>query len=183
MKRRDLLKQGGLLLSFTVAGQIILASPAQAKAGAWPLQTLSPELAQTAEILAEAIAPGARAGGIVHFLDQQLSQKNDTDCLLMIRYLGVPQPFTDFYSAAFKAVNLAAQGRYNKPLAKLSEEQLEELVSLIATDAIEHWQGPPSSFFYFVFRADAVDVTYGTQAAFAELNIPYMAHITPDKPW
>lgn len=183
MKRRDLIKQGGLLLSFTVAGQSILASPAQAKAGAWPLQTLSPEQAQTAEILAEAIVPGARTGGIVHFLDQQLSQQDDVDCLLMIRYLGVSPPFKNFYAAAFKAVNSAAQSRYNKPLAELNESQLEELVSLMATDAIEHWQGPPSSFFYFVFRSDAVDVTYGTQAAFAQLNIPYMAHITPDKPW
>jgi hypothetical protein len=183
MKRRNFIKQSGLLLSFGVAGQSILMSPAQARINNLPLQTLNKAQANTVEILAEAIVPGAAQSGLLHFLDHQLSQPSDADCLLMIRYLGVPPPFNSFYLAALGATEIAAHKHFDKPLSELSKTQLEQFVGLLASDSLSPWQGPPASFFYFVLRSDAVDVTYGTESAFEELNIPYMAHIRPPKNW
>ena len=46
------------------------------------------------------------------------------------------------------------------------------------------WQGPPAAgFVYFLLRSDAVDVVYGTVEGYAELGIPYQAHIMPLKRW
>ena len=45
-------------------------------------------------------------------------------------------------------------------------------------------QAPPAAgFVYFVLRSDAVDVVYGTVEGYAELGIPYQAHIMPLKRW
>ena len=43
--------------------------------------------------------------------------------------------------------------------------------------------GPPASYVMFLLRADALDVVYGTQAGFAQLGIPYSAHILPEANW
>jgi hypothetical protein len=45
------------------------------------------------------------------------------------------------------------------------------------------WHDPPPPFFYFVSRADAVDVVYGTLEGFRRLRVPYLAHIRPTEPW
>jgi hypothetical protein len=53
----------------------------------------------------------------------------------------------------------------------------------MAQDKLPDWQGLPASLVYFVLRADALDVRYGTQQGFTDLNIPYMAHIAPVTQW
>ncbi len=45
------------------------------------------------------------------------------------------------------------------------------------------WMGPPASYAFFVLRADALDVAYGTPEGFATLDIPYAAHIHPEPVW
>jgi hypothetical protein len=53
----------------------------------------------------------------------------------------------------------------------------------MATDAVTDWAGPPASYAFFVLRADALDVTYGTPEGFSTLDIPYSAHIQPEAYW
>jgi hypothetical protein len=48
---------------------------------------------------------------------------------------------------------------------------------------IEGWTGRPAAIAYAVFRADAVDVVYGTMEGYEALGIPYMPHIPPEKRW
>jgi hypothetical protein len=68
-------------------------------------------------------------------------------------------------------------------MAALSPEQSAELVRKMSGGSVSGWQGPPAPFFYFVMRSDAVDVTYGTEAGFAALDVPYMPHIAPPSRW
>ena len=67
--------------------------------------------------------------------------------------------------------------------AEVAAEKRAEFVEQIRQKVPEGWSGPPSPFFYFVSRGDAVDVTYGTVEGFERLGIPYMPHIVPIKRW
>jgi len=68
-------------------------------------------------------------------------------------------------------------------LAALPQEKRNDFVEQFRQKVPDGWSGPPSPFFYFVSRADAVDVFYGTVEGFARLGIPYMPHIAPLKRW
>lgn len=180
--RRDFVKSGGMTLGFMVAGEILRLSPAQAYERGLQHHALSVAEVETLEALAEAIVPGAKQAGISYYLDAQLSAPTE-DCLLMLKYLGVPPPFLPFYRSALQAVDQAAQGLFQRACSVLSTEQLNELVDKIASGQLGAWSGPPSGLVFFVLRSDACDVVYGTEAGFEQLGIPYMAHIVPDKPW
>ena len=57
------------------------------------------------------------------------------------------------------------------------------LVDALWRGDIAPWDGPPPPLFYMMVRSDAVDVVYGTQEGFDELNVPYLAHIVPPEKW
>jgi hypothetical protein len=103
--------------------------------------------------------------------------------MLMIKYLGVPAPFADFYLGGLRAADALARAVHGKGFAGLTHEQATGLVSKMAAGQVEGWQGPPVGLFYFVLRSDSVDVVYGTQAGFEQLGVPYMAHIEPPTRW
>jgi hypothetical protein len=181
-RRRQLLKGAGLVLAYVVGGKTVMLSPAQARAKGMPLDALSSAQNSTLESLAEALVPGSKTAGISHYIDKQLTATT-SECLLMLRYLGVAPPFSGFYSAALTAAEKFAHSQFGISSSKLNGEQAELWVQQMASDGVENWQGPPASFFYFVLRADATDVTYGTQQGFAKLGIPYSAHIQPKQDW
>ncbi len=165
-----------------MAGQTVWLTPAQAYAKQLPYKRLTNTEASTAELLADTMVPGARVAGIAHYLDAQLDAAGD-DCLLMIKYLGVPAPYDSFYLAALQAAHQLAHAKYGKPWPALSENQQETLTGLIATGDVSDWQGPPPGFFFFVLRADASDVVYGTVSGHANIDFPHMAHIQPVQEW
>ena len=66
---------------------------------------------------------------------------------------------------------------------ELAADKRAEFVEQIRQKVPEDWSGPPSPFFYFVSRGDAIDVYYGTVEGFERLGIPYMPHIIPIKRW
>ena len=115
--------------------------------------------------------PGAADAGLAAFVDAQLAA--GTGSKLMAKYVGVPvEQQSGFYSAALDAVHEA-----------LETTAVDELVGAMASDQVADWQGPPASYVYFLLRADALDVTYGTEQGFADLTIPYNAHIAPETTW
>lgn len=176
--RRQFLKAGGVTISCVVAGKAVLLSPAEAYAKSLDYQTLSATEVAALEALAEAIVPGATKAGIAHYIDSQLSV-DPKDTLLMLKYL-VPPPFAGFYQASLAS---ADKLRGDKAWIELSDEAMMQIIGQIATDQAPDWQGPPASFFYFVFRSDAVDVVYGTPEGSDQLGIPYRAHIRPEANW
>jgi hypothetical protein len=134
------------------------------------------------EALGEVLLPGSAAEGLAHFIDHQLSGPA-ANSMLMIKYLGMPAPFVDFYRSGLKAIDAAAMNRFKKNLTVLSADDASTLAGQMAAGEIPNWAGPPAALFYFVLRNDAVDVTYGTQAGFEKLNVPYMPHILPPSRW
>jgi hypothetical protein len=183
MDRRNFLRQVGLgVVSVAAAGGSILLTPREARAQDAPLTVLSRREGQLLEALGEALVPGAKEAGLVHFVDYHLGLP-PADCLLMLRYLDVPPPFAPFYQSCIANADSHSTRTFGKSMDGLSESQLEELIASIAQDSPTDWQGYPSPLFYFTLRADAVDVVYGTEDGFEKLGVPYMAHIAPPSQW
>jgi hypothetical protein len=181
--RRRFLGGAGLgLLAFQVGGASVLLTPRAARAQQVPFRVLTPEQARVVESLGDVLVPGAAAAGLAHYLDQQLAAP-PPDSLLMIRYLDVPPPYAAFYAPCLAAVDSAARVRHERPFHELDAAQRDAFVQSMQKQDPEGWRGPPAPFFYFVFRADAVDVVYGTQEGYAKLGVPYMAHIAPPSNW
>ncbi len=182
MKRRNFIKHTGQCLLFTVGGASLWLTPAAARVSKVPLKVLSPEQQQQIDALGDGLAKGAKAAGLSHFIDNQLARPL-AESLLMIRYLGVPHPFTDFYRSGLANADAWALSRFKRPIIALNKTQLDQLIGDLARDKVTGWQGAPASFFYFVLRADAVDMAYGTVQGFQALNTPYLAHIKPETTW
>ncbi len=181
--RRQFLKSSGIALSVIVGGELLRVSPRRAQAAALPYQVLTEQEVATLQGLAEAIVPGAREAGISHYIDKQLGAAAQ-DCLLMLKYLGVPfTDFIEFYRGGLRNADGLAQLRFSLPWCKLSAEQAHNLVVEMNSNTEIKWNGPPAPFFFFVLRADASDVVYGTEQGFDQLDMPYMAHISPPQAW
>ena len=183
LSRRHFVATGSAgLLTFMVGGCEQQLTPGEAKQQRAELKVLSLSETQTLDALAEQLVPGASEAGIEYFLDHQLAAPADQQ-LLMMKYLGVPQPWQEFYAGGLRGMNGAANSLYKKNYLDLSADQQLELASKLAAGSIADWDGPPQAFFYFVLRSDAVDVVYGTEAGFAKLGIPYAAHVSPPSEW
>lgn len=157
-------------------------TPADARDMGATFTVLNPEQVSTLETIAEAIVPGAKLAGIAHYLDTQLANE-PAECLLMLRYLGVPSPYSNFYLSPLNSIADIAQSNHQRDTSWLKQQQLESIIEQISSGEVANWTGPPAPFFYFVLRSDAVDLVYGTQQGFEKLGIPSMQHIKPDTWW
>ena len=183
MKRRDFMRGAALgALAFTVGGAQVLLSAREARAQGVPFRLLKANEGETIEALGETLLPGARAAGIAHFIDQQVSVPAD-ESLLQARILNVRPPFVNFYRAAIGAIDRASGARSGRRFANLNTTEQREFVDLMRQNKLEGWQGPPGPFVYLVTRSDAVDVVYGTMEGYESLGVPYMAHIAPERRW
>ena len=184
IERRTLMKGAALsALAFSVAGKQILLSPREARAENVPFRTLTPQQAEILEALGETLVPGAKAAGISHFVDQQLSIPPE-EALLEARILNIRPPYANFYRAALGAIDRASLATNdNRGFAQVSPNERRDFVDQMRQNKIAGWQGPPGPFVYLVMRSDAVDVVYGTMAGYEQLGIPYMPHIAPTKRW
>lgn len=184
--RRAFLRQsrdgGALLLSFMVAGCQQVMTPENARAAKVDYQVLSAAEAQTLDALGETLLSGSKEAGLSHYIDQQLSAPVDEQ-LLMVKYLGLNPPFSDFYKSGLIALENFSQSEQGQAFHELPVDAATKLVGAMATNQAGGWKGPPPPLFYFALRSDAVDVVYGTPAGFQKLNIPYMAHIDPPEGW
>jgi hypothetical protein len=182
-RRRQFIRGAGLgALAFSVGGASVLLTAREARAQGVPYRTLKASEAEAIEALGETLVPGARAAGIAHFIDHQVSVPPE-EALLEARILNVRPPYLNFYRAAVGAVDGAAKGLHGRAFAQISDLERNELVKLMRQNKLDGWQGPPAGFVYFVLRSDAVDVVYGTEEGYKDLGIPYMAHIAPLKRW
>ncbi len=183
MKRRDFMRGTTLgALAFTVGGAQVLLTAREARAQGVPFRLLKATEADTIEALGETLVPGARAAGIAHFIDQQLSVPPG-EALLEARILNVKPPYVNFYRTAIGAIDKASQARNGRRFAHLNTFEQREFVDLMRQNKLDGWQGPPGPFVYLVTRSDAVDVVFGTMEGYEALGIPYMPHIAPEKRW
>jgi hypothetical protein len=183
INRRDFMGGAAIgALAFTVGGAKLLLTAREARAQGVPFRLLKADEAETIESLGETLVPGARAAGVAHFIDSQLSVPPE-EALLEARILNVRPPFVNFYRAAVGAVDRASQAQSGRRFAWLASNEQRDFVNLMRQNTIEAWQGPAGGFVYLVLRSDAVDVVYGTVEGYEALGIPYMAHIAPVKRW
>ena len=181
--RRAVLKGAALgALAYTVGGVEVLLSPREAYAQNVPLKVLTPDERATLEAFGETLLPGAKDAGLAHYVDQQLSVPA-SEALLMARAVGVMPPYANFYRAGLAGLDASSQKAHGAKFAALPQEKKNAFVEEIRQKVPDGWNGPPSPFFYFVSRADAVDAFYGTVEGFERLGIPYMPHIKPMKRW
>ena len=169
-------------VTVSVAGIDWLLDARNAHAQGSPFRILTMAEVTTFEALGETLLPGARAAGIAHFVDRQLSLPPE-EALLEARILNVKPPYVNFYRASIGALDRAARTAHGKGFGELDAAQRHDLVDLMRQARIVGWQGPPAPLVYAVVRSDAVDVVYGTMEGYATLGIPYMAHIPPKQRW
>lgn len=186
MERREFLVLGLALTGGLVAcgrqDAGTAAPPAAPAAAPSPAGVFDAAARAALDVLGEALVPGAAAAGFSAWLDAQLAARPG-EGMLMLRYLGVPPPWQDFYLPALQAAEAWSAERFGKSVAALVPAEAAELVADIAAGKPATWNAAPAPFFYFVLRADALDVAYGTRAGFERLGIPYMAHIAPTQDW
>jgi len=169
-------------LAYTVGGTEVLLSPREAFAQGLPLKVLTADERAALEALGDTLLPGAKDAGLAHYIDQQLSV-DPSEALLIARGVGVMPPYVNFYRAGLAALDQSSLKLHGAKFAALAPEKRNEFVEQFRQNNPEGWSGPPSPFFYFVSRADAVDVYYGTVEGFERLGIPYMPHISPLRRW
>lgn len=178
INRRNFLKQGGLTLSFALAGTNVLLTPAQAHAKAIPYVVLNTDEVALLEAVCEILLPGAKDAGVAHFVDQQLSV-DPNDSLLVLKYFNYPPPYTDFYRPALLECQKLSQRMFLKDVAQLARPDSHKFIEALRDGKAEGWTGPPPPLVYHAMRNDAVDVVYGTVEGFKKLGVPYMEHILP----
>src|SRR2546422_4316695 len=143
MKRRDFIRGAALgALAFTVGGAQVLLTGREARAQGVPFRLLKADEAETLEALGETLLPGARAAGIAHFVDQQLSVPPE-EALLEARILNVKPPYANFYRAAIGAIDSASEPREGRRFAQLNTPAQRHVVDLVRQRKLDGWQGPP----------------------------------------
>lgn len=145
------------------------------------LSVLSRDEAVLYDAWCDVLVPGAAEAGVSRYLDTQLAAPHP-DTLLLLRVLANP-PLDGFYRAGIAGVDRESKARFGKPYVALTEAQRHTVVDAAAKGATTTWKEPDPDFFYFISRADAVDVVWGTMRGFRRLDVPYLAHIPPSEPW
>ena len=184
IERRAFMKGAAIgTLAFTVGGVEVMLTPRQAHAQNVPLRTLTAAQAATLDAVGETLVPGAEAAGITNFVDQQLSIPAE-EALLEARIMNVRPPYANFYRAALGAIDGASEAKYSgRGFVQLSPGEQHDFIDLMRQNKLDNWKGPGAPFVYFLLRTDAVDVVYGTMDGYAQLGVPYQAHIAPTRSW
>ncbi len=182
-RRTFIAAQSAAVFSFYVAGCEKRATPTEARQEKIPFRFLTEAEARCVDAFADHFVVGAKAAGLSHFLDVQLSGPAANN-ILMLKYLA-PPPFTDFYRAAIAAIDATAAHGGAASFAALDAGAQLALVKSLNGPNPAGWPStaPPSGFAYFILRNDAVDLVYGNPEAFERLGFPYMPHIAPVTPW
>ena len=182
LSRRNFIRQSGLALTFTVAGKALLLTPREAYARNVPFSILNPAEVKVLEAICEHLLPGASENGVAHFVDRQLMQ-DPNDSLLFIKCFNVEPPYENFYRSALAEISRVSETVYGKSITELDQADAAALIESLRDGKVSDWNGPPPPLVYHILRNDAVDVVYGTMEGFANLGIPYLAHIEPPRTW
>ncbi len=171
-----------MALSFSVAGRTLLLTPREAYAREMPFSVLDQAEVETLETVCDHLLPGARENGVAHFVDRQLLLDPDYS-LLFIKCFNVQPPYSDFYRVALAEISRLSETGYGKSITALDQASAVSMIESLRDGNVPSWNGPPPPLVYHALRNDAVDVVYGTMEGFADLGIPYLAHIEPPRAW
>jgi hypothetical protein len=179
VSRRGLIIGGGTMVLLEQAGGPVWIEAAAAAAQKAPLRVLTAREADWLSGLGAAIAPPARAAGLVHYVDHHLAVP-PAESLLALRYLDIAPPYADFYRPGL--ASLAAMTGNGAPPPD-GDPRWGDILARLGAGKIDGWTGPPPPLFLFAVRLDAIDIAWGTMAGFERLDVPYLAHIEPEGEW
>ena len=103
--------------------------------------------------------------------------------MLFIKCFNLEPPYLDFYRPALAEISRVSKTVYGADIAELDQDGAKSLIESLRDGKVPDWNGPPPPLVYHALRNDAVDVVYGTMEGFADLGIPYLAHIEPPRAW
>ena len=170
------------LFSYSLAGCDALLSPKDAHEKGADFLKLSAAQVVTLDALGEAIVPGARVAGLSHYIDANLARDVGAS-LLMVRYLDVSMPQSEFYKRGLAALDSHCLDKVGKTFADLVETETTPIIASLLGGSPSGWEkisnAPPAPLFYLAVRGDAIDIVYGTMAGFEALDVPYVGHIDP----
>ena len=109
--------------------------------------------------------------------------QDPNDSLLFIKCFNVEPPYENFYRSALAEISRVSESVYGKSITELDQAGAATLIESLRDGKVSDWNGPPPPLVYHILRNDAVDVVYGTMEGFANLGIPYLAHIEPPRAW
>src|SRR5262252_10448087 len=140
IQRRDFVRGVGIgALAFTVGGAQVMMTPRQAHAVNVPYRLLNADESETLAAMGETLVPGARAAGIAHFIDQQLSVPPG-EALLEARILNVRPPYAAFYRAAIGAVDTASKAlNSGRDFAQLDPGERHDFVDAMRQNKLQNW--------------------------------------------
>lgn len=127
------------------------------------------------------LVSGAAAAGIAHFADKYVSGPYEQS-LLLSRFFVTP-PLSGFYLTGIAGIDQESQARFGEAFLSLGRDKQMRIVEAAAQSKTQAWSTPDPFLFYLTSRSDAVDVVYGTEQGFQNLDFPYQAHISPPTPW
>lgn len=143
-------------------------------------QVFTADERETLGAVADTLVPGSAAAGVTDFVAAMLAEPDPRLCYRFVSFPMPPKAFYKLVLASFDDLSHAMMGR---PLNALAPSQRLGVVEKLAQPNVNGWKGPPTALVYFVLRSDAIDALYGVQEAYTRLDIPYMAHIEPPRPW
>lgn len=135
----------------------------------------------TLEAWCELLVPGAAAGDVGRFVNDQLALPH-AEAKLMLRFVSWPPPYVDFYRSGLAALDGASRELFGGRFVALATDQQTTVRDRVLAGTVA-WSAPPAGLFYFVTRGDAVDVVYGTVEGFARIDYPYQALVAPRRRW
>lgn len=161
------------------SGSVAIAGPAESPEP-YRHVTLNETEVLNVNAFGEVLLPGAARAGLSRYIDAQLASDEP---LLLLKYVDFPASLTAFYREGLGALEACSQRLHQRAFHALAGQEQSLLLQSLLQQQLPDWKGPPGPLFYFVLRSDALDVCYGTEAGFAQLGVPYMAHIVPERPW
>ena len=183
--RRDFIRGAGLgALAFSVGGATVLLTAREARARACRTACSREAKPRAIESLGETLVPGARAAGIAHFIDHQVSVPPE-EALLEARILNVRPPYLNFYPWRGRRRRwrrrrgcMAASSR---SFSDLERRELGEPHAAEQGGGLAGAAGGDSST--SCCAATRWTSSTAPREGYKDLGIPYMAHIAPLKRW
>ena len=165
----------------TAAVSISLFDPRKARAEGVAFKVLSSDEVTTIEALSDALVRGAREAGVSHFIDHELASPSPR---LLLRFAQLRGPMAPYYHGALAAFASSMNAQGNAAFSSLSPEAQHTIIEALRTGALKPWDAAVATpVFYGMMRNDGVDVVYGSEQGFKNLDMPYMPHIMPKTTW
>ena len=144
-------------------------------------RTFNKMQAETFAAWCNLIVNGSANAGVAYFVDKYISNPY-AQSLIMARFFE-DSPLSDFYIAGIAGIDKESREQFDRTFVLLESDKQLQIINAASQSKTRIWVKPSPFIFYLMSRSDAIDVVYGTEQGFQNLDIPYLAHLPPPQPW